>query len=352
MSRSGRTSMRDRNPVVVGAVGLLVVAAAIAGAFAFGTIGLGDDGYTLTAVFERTGGLEPKADVRVAGVSVGTVTRIDPDFDRGLISVTFEVDADVDLGEETTAEIAAATLLGGYYLRLDGVVTSPHLDELPEDDPRRTIPVDRTVGPTSLNEALDATTGAVSAIDLDAANRLLQQVAGATNRNRDQLPVLLDNFNVVATAVANRDAEIRRLAVGADTLTATLASRDAELAQLVESADRLLAQLAVRRDEITTILADGATVVGIGADLLATHRAAIDQLLSDVSTITSRLGDELPAVNQALTQAQTLFPLLIGTLDPAGGFSIRGEGLIVHPGQLEQIIDTVDELLAALGVAP
>lgn len=352
MRRAGRTSMRDRNPVVVGAVGLLAVAAAVAGAFAFGTVGGFEDRYRLTAVFARTGGLEPNADVRVAGVSIGSVEQVEPDFDRGLISVTFSVDADVDLGEETTAEIAAATLLGGLYLRLDGPVTTPHLGELPEDDPRRTIPVDRTIGPTSLNEALDATTGAVSAIDFDAANRLLQQVADATDRNLEQLPALLDNFNVVAAALASRDAEIRRLAAGAETLTATLAARDQELGLLVESADRLLAELAGRRDELTAILAEGATAASVGADLLASHRDAIDQLLRDVSAITTQLGDELPVMNRALTQAQTLFPLLVGTLDPAGGFSVRGEGLVVHPGQVAAITATVEDLLGLLGVTP
>lgn len=345
-------SMRDRNPVVVGVVGLLVVGALVIGAFAFGTLHGTGSRYTLTAVFERTGGLETNADVRVAGVSVGEIERIEPDFQRGVVTVTFAVDDDVALGTGTTAEIAAATLLGGYYLRLDGPVVLPHLGDLPDDDPRRTIPKERTTGPTSLNEALDETTGAVSAIDFDAANRLLGQIAGATDRNLDQLPALIDQFNVVATAVAGRDAEIRRLAAGADSLTGALASRDQELAALVESADRLLTQLASRRDALSAILADGSTAVAAGSELLATHRDAIDRLLADISTITTQLADELPQVNRALTQAQTIFPLLVGTLDPAGGFSIRGEGIVVHPGQAAQIVDTVDDLLRELGIQP
>ena len=347
-----RKSMRDRNPIVVGVVGLLVVAAAVAAAFAFGTVRDVGGRYTLTAVFTRTGGLEARADVRVAGVSVGEVEQIDAQFERGSIVVTFSVDGDVALGPETTAEIAAATLLGGYYLRLDGPVVEPHLADLPDDDPRRTIPVERTTGPTSLNEALDLTTGAVSAIDFDAANRLLGQIAGATDRNLDELPELLDQFGAVATAIAARDAEIRRLSTSADELTSTLAARDQELGALVESGDRLLAELTARRDELTTILSDGSAALAQGSALLATHRDAIDHLLNDLGSITRQLGDELPQVNRALTQAQTLFPLLVGTLDPAGGFSVRGEGIVVHPGQVAQIVETIDDLLDVLGLAP
>lgn len=351
MSRRSK-SMRDRSPIVVGVVGLLVVVAAVVGAFAFGTVREVGGRYTLHAVFARTGGLAPRADVRVAGVSVGEVERIEPDFERGSILVTFSVDGDVDLGPDTTAEIAAATLLGGYYLRLDGPVAAPHLDDLAPEDARRTIPAERTTGPTSLNEALDETTGAVSGIDFAAANRLLGQIAGATNRNLDQIPALIDQFSAVATAIAARDAEIRRLASSADELTSTLAARDQELAALVDSAGRLVVELTIRRDELTAILADGSAAVNQGSALLATHREAIDQLLTDLGAITTQLGDELPQVNQALTQAQTLFPLLVGTLDPAGGFSIRGEGILVHPGQLAQIVDTVQELLGVLGVQP
>ena len=65
---------------------------------------LSDDGYRVSASFERTGGLSSGADVRLAGVPVGKVTDIDPDFQRGHVVVTFEVDRGVEIGPETTAE--------------------------------------------------------------------------------------------------------------------------------------------------------------------------------------------------------------------------------------------------------
>src|SRR5581483_925338 len=343
-------SFRDRNQVAVGVVALAVLAAATATVFAVGTSGVLEDRYRLTAVFDRTGGLATNADVRVAGVPVGTVTGIDADFTRGHVLVTFEVDRDVD--PETTAEIAAATLLGGYYLRLDGPVGEPYLADLDPDDERRQIPLERTQGPTSLNRVLEDTTETVSAIDFEAANRVLQQVAGAADRNVEVLPALIDDFTTIATALAARDAELRQLAAGAEQLTATLAGRDQQLAVLVETSDRLLDELVGRRDELSAILVDGSAAVGQMATLLAEHRTAIDQLIGDVGTITAELADTLPDVNRALTQARTLFPLLVGTLDPAGGFSVRGEGLLVHPGQVENILDVVDELLRQLGVRP
>ena len=91
---------------------------------------------------------------------------------------------------------------------------------------------------------------------------------------------------------------------------------------------------------------------GEASEVLVRHRDAIDAILADTGTITGELADTLPVINDTLTKARTLFPLLVRTLDPAGGFSVRGEGLLVHPGQLENIADVVKDLLGILGIQP
>lgn len=352
MRRPHLKSFRDRNQVVVGIVGILLIIAAVASVFAVSTSGILEDRYQLTATFESTGGLDTSADVRFAGVPVGEVTGIDADFHRGVVVVTFEVDEGIDLGPRTSAQIAAATLLGGYYLRLDGPVTEPHLGDLDPDDERRQIPLSRTTAPTSLNDVLEDTTETVSAIDFGLANRVVDQVAGAAERNVDTLPALIDDVASISVALAARDAEVRRLAASAEKLTGTLASRDQQLAQLIDTSDRFLAELAARRDELSTILSSGAVAAGEASEVLARHRDAIDAILADVGTITGELADTLPVINDTLTKARTLFPLLVRTLDPAGGFSVRGEGILVHPGQVENILDVVQDLLGILGVQP
>ena len=51
-------SFRDRNQVVVGIVAMIVAAAFVTAAFAFGTLGLFRHRYDLSAVFTTTGGIE------------------------------------------------------------------------------------------------------------------------------------------------------------------------------------------------------------------------------------------------------------------------------------------------------
>lgn len=345
-------SFRDRNQVVVGIVGLLLIASLIVVSLAVGTLGLLEHRYELSAVFERAGGIGKGADVRVAGVAVGSVSAVTPDFERGQVVVTFDVDDGIDLGPETTAEIAAATLLGGYYLRLDGPVEAPHLDDLPNDDPRRRIPIERTVGPTTLNTALADTTNAVRAIDVEAANRVLEQLAGAADRNTEALPLLVERFTTVAAAIEARGDELRRLTDSAATITGALAARDEELARLIDTAGGLLDAIASRRDELATVLGSGSAAVEELTTLMADHRASIDDLLSDFDALAGAMGESLPAINRGLGYAGTSFDLLLGTLDPAGGFNIRGEGIVVHPDQIANITGTVEDLVGILGLLP
>ena len=76
------------------------------------------DGIRLTARFDRIDGLSNGADVRIAGVRVGSVTdtRIDPETFSA--ELTMRVDRNLRLPDDTSAEITSEGLLGGRYVSL------------------------------------------------------------------------------------------------------------------------------------------------------------------------------------------------------------------------------------------
>ena len=75
-------------------------------------------GIALSARFENAGSIASGADVRVAGVKVGSVTstRIDPTTYQAV--VTFTVQPDVKLPTDSSAVISSGGLLGGAFLSL------------------------------------------------------------------------------------------------------------------------------------------------------------------------------------------------------------------------------------------
>ena len=76
------------------------------------------DGIQLRARFDRVDGISNGADVRIAGVKVGSVTgsRIDPETFGA--ELTLRVDRSLRLPDDTSAEITSEGLLGGKYVSL------------------------------------------------------------------------------------------------------------------------------------------------------------------------------------------------------------------------------------------
>lgn len=76
------------------------------------------EGLVLTARFDKIDGLANGADVRIAGVKVGSVTaqRINPESFAA--EVTLSVDRSLRLPADTSAEITSEGLLGGKYVSL------------------------------------------------------------------------------------------------------------------------------------------------------------------------------------------------------------------------------------------
>ncbi len=108
---------RNAAEVITGAAVLLVAAGFLA--YAVSNSGRGSaSGYPLRAKFDRIDGLHVGADVRMAGVKVGSVTgaRIDPK--SFLAEVAFTVQAGIELPKDSSAEITSDGLLGGKYLSL------------------------------------------------------------------------------------------------------------------------------------------------------------------------------------------------------------------------------------------
>jgi phospholipid/cholesterol/gamma-HCH transport system substrate-binding protein len=111
MARRGVAEVATGAAVLVVAAGFL--------AYAIGHTGRSTgSGYTLTAHFDRIDGLVTGADVRLAGVKVGSVVgeRIDPQ--NYVAIVTMRVDNGIVIPKDSSAEITSESLLGGKYIAL------------------------------------------------------------------------------------------------------------------------------------------------------------------------------------------------------------------------------------------
>lgn len=336
-------SLMDFNPVVVGVVSLALIATAVGATFAIGTLGIFDKTYTVNAVFDGTGGIKTGRDVRLAGVRVGKVTAVTPDFHAGQVVVTMDIDSGIRLGSHATAEIAISTLLGGLYVRVGGPVAPPFLEDLPAAD--RRIPLERTRTPATILDALGAITKTASTLDYDTINRVLVQVAGATGRNQDQVGTLLTGIDQLTATLSARDSEFRSLVAHSQDLTGALAARDEQIAELVDLASGLLAKVSEQRDQLAVLLGSSNRAVTQLSDLLAGQQSVIGSLVAQVHTTVGALDQERDAFN-------TLLAWMGPTINAFGKVGHDGNIDVVGVGLNPDAVGLLQTLLGALGGPP
>ncbi len=102
-------------------VGLAVVL--VAGFFLFFSLSQRSDAatgdsYDLIAKFDRADGVSPGTDVRIAGVKVGTVRSVKLDQATFKAEALLAIKKDVQIPEESAAQIQSDSLLGGSYIHI------------------------------------------------------------------------------------------------------------------------------------------------------------------------------------------------------------------------------------------
>ncbi|MBO7244170.1 MAG: MCE family protein [Alphaproteobacteria bacterium] len=76
------------------------------------------DGYKLKANFLKIGGLEVGADVRIAGIKVGSVLSTTLNPEDYTADVLMSIDHSVSLPEDTIAAVSDVGVMGGKYISL------------------------------------------------------------------------------------------------------------------------------------------------------------------------------------------------------------------------------------------
>ncbi|MBA2955727.1 MCE family protein [Nocardioides sp. MAH-18] len=239
------TPFRERNPVVVGAISLAVVALLVLAAFRAQDLPVIGGGDTYYAAFAESGGLKANDEVRIAGVRVGKVEKVALDGDH--VKVTFRIESGSGFGDDTRAEIKVKTLLGAMYL---GLVPagSGQLDEGSE------IPVERTSSPYDVVEAFSGLAETSDRIDTDRLAQSLTTLADLTRNTPEEFRQALSGVSRLSSDIAARDEQINTLLKNLDRVTTVLDDRDQDIVGLMKESDVLFRALVARRESVHALL--------------------------------------------------------------------------------------------------
>ncbi|MFE3125244.1 MCE family protein [Streptomyces hydrogenans] len=245
MSPLGRIKpVKERNPIAVALVGLVLVGLLAALAYNVERLPIVGDGTAYSADFSEAAGLDSGDEVRIAGVKVGEVTGVTLDGPK--VKVTFEV-GDAWVGDRSTAAIAIKTLLGEKYLALDPLGSA-------RQDPGTRIPLSRTTSPYDVTQAFQDLSGTID--DIDTA-RLAESFRTISDTFKDSPPHVrsaADGLSELSKTVSRRDTELARLLKNSDRFTKTLKNKKSSFEVLLEDGGSLLGELQKRRDAIRALL--------------------------------------------------------------------------------------------------
>ncbi|MCW2853766.1 MAG: hypothetical protein JWM84_3430, partial [Nocardioides sp.] len=242
---------RERNPVMIGAVSITVLLLMLVAAFRAQDLPLIGGGDTYYAAFTEAGGLKANDEVRIAGVRVGKVEKVELAGDH--VKVTFRVKTDSDFGSQTHAAIKVKTLLGAMFLALEPAGEG-QLDDGSE------IPVERTSSPFDVVEAFSGLAETSADIDTDQLAASLTTLADLTRNTPDEFRAALGGVSALSRTIASRDDQINTLLQNLDRVTTVLDERDEDIIGLMRDSDVLFRALVARREAVHDLLVSTSTL--------------------------------------------------------------------------------------------
>lgn len=274
--RPRRIPFRDRNPVVIGAIGLLVIAALVVAAFNIEKLPLIGGGPRYSAAFSEAGGLRPGDEVRIAGVTVGKVDGVSLDKDH--VEVSFRITSGAVFGMKTTASIRVKTILGAKYLSLEpkGPGRLPAGSE---------IPLSRTVPAYDVVEAFSDLTTTTEDIDTSQLATALDTISATFKDSPQEVKASIDGLSRISTTISKRDSALRELLRHANGVSGVLAARSGDITTLVDSGNKLFTELEARHEVINRLLISASTLAVQLTGLVADNRQQIGPALDRLDSV-------------------------------------------------------------------
>ncbi len=74
------------------------------------------DGYNISLIFGSTAGLKNGDDVKISGINVGKITKLELNQEDYNAKINIIVNNDIKIPDDSSAKIASSSLLGGNFL--------------------------------------------------------------------------------------------------------------------------------------------------------------------------------------------------------------------------------------------
>jgi phospholipid/cholesterol/gamma-HCH transport system substrate-binding protein len=323
---------RERNPVIIGVIGLTLLVAMMLGSFRADRLPIIGGGDEYHAEFAEIGSLKTGNEVRVAGVSVGKVQGIELDGNK--VKVTFTIDKGTKFGPETGADIRIRTLLGAEFLAL----TPKGKGQLPEGG---TIPLERTIAPYDVVQAFSDLSRTTDQLDIPQLSEALTTLGDISEQTPVEFRGAIKGVSDLSRNLAARDEQINTLLVSLKKVSGVLNSRNDELVKLFKDADTLFQAISARRDSIHRLLVSTQTISTQLRGLVKDTRSDLLPALQQLDKVTDMLRKNEASIDEALRVYPGFTNVFANALGTGPWFDTYLGGLTSLGGVPQQLIDAL-----------
>jgi len=255
---------------------LAVCLVGVFGLFAvFGQMRFGEKSHQYRAEFVNVTGLETNDFVRIAGVEVGKVKKVEIQPDTTAL-VEFSADDSVVLTQGNRAVIRYDDLIGGRYLALEEGAGGTQ--KLNAGD---TIPLARTSPALDLDALIGGFRPLFRALDPDQLNALSGQLITALQGQGGTVNSFLAQTAALTSTLADRDQLIGEVIINLNTVLGSLGDQSDQFAKAVDSLSELVAGLESRGEDISNGLAYTNAAAGSITDLLSQARPPLQKVVRE-----------------------------------------------------------------------
>lgn len=238
------------------------------------------------AVFTDVTGVAKGDDVRIAGVSIGAVNKVEiVHKDKAL--VTFSIDPDVQLTQNTTATLRFRNLVGQRYMSLaqgpDGSTAALK--------PGSTIPLSRTQEALDLNVLLNGFKPVFEALNPEDTNKLAFEIVQTFQGEAGNVQSLLARVSSLTNTLAGRDRLIGQTITNLSEVLDMLGDRDVQLRSTIKTLRQFVGGLKQDRHAILNSLDSVSNLTEQTADLLVEGRPLIRDDIKQLRRLTKNLSE-------------------------------------------------------------
>ena len=295
------------SPFKAGAIAVVLIA--LFTYFAFSKQNPFASPYELTAVFDQANRLKPRSPVRIAGVDVGKVKKVEPLKDgSGKSKVTMHIeDEGLPIKRDAQMKIRHRLFLEGNYF-VDLQPGTPSAPEMPDG---ATVPANQTASPVQFGQVL-TTLQSETREDLrtflkEYSLSLKREGAAGFNQALKHWEGAYKNTSQVNDATLGRKRhDLGRVLDGQAKVFGALSKREEVLSELVTDLNRTVAAFAAQEDNLKAAIPKLRDVFRDGRPALASLNRALPQIrgfardaLPGAKSSSPTLDAQIPFMKQA-----------------------------------------------------